>query len=103
MIFSRGFLQAWSKLVTKEGAPCPVGRLTHGSVCLGYGSDHPQLLVVGGVGVDEAQGMCYEDATSIWILDLRSESWREVKGAGFHLGFFVWGESVQIKACVQSF
>ena len=31
-----------------EGQPCPVARCDHAAVCLDYGGDHPQLLVIGG-------------------------------------------------------
>ena len=55
------------------GEPCPEERTGHGAVCLGYGGDHPQLLVTGGKGAGEK---ILKDA---WILDMQSGKWREVK------------------------
>ena len=64
----------------QEGESCPVGRSRHVAVCLGYGGDHPQLLINGGVGV----GM--KVLSDSWILDLQSGRWREVSvdGYGYH-------------------
>ena len=56
-----------------EGEPCPVGRADHAAVCLGYGGDHPQLLVIG--GRDENYKIC-NDA---WMLDVESGRWKEVR------------------------
>lgn len=65
--------QHWSKLDYQKGGPHPAKRSHHGSVCLGYGGDHPQLLVTGGWGDDE------EILSDMWILDLHSQMWREVR------------------------
>ena len=54
------------------GEPCPVERTAHAAVCLGYGGDHPQLLITGGMG---GGGKVLKDA---WVLDMQSEKWREV-------------------------
>ena len=65
------FMQHWSKLEI-QGESCPVRRYGHAAVCLGYGGDHPQLLVTGG----------YDGTTSlsdVWLLDLQSGRWREVR------------------------
>ena len=67
------FMQHWSKLAHPVGEPCPVGRVRHAAVCLGYGGDHPQLLVTGGVGTG---GKVLSDA---WMLDVQSGKWREVR------------------------
>ena len=64
------FMQHWSKLEI-QGESCPVGRWGHAAVCLGYGGDHPQLLVTGGYG-----GTLLSD---VWLLDLESGRWREVR------------------------
>ena len=65
------FMQHWNKLEI-QGESCPVGRYVHAAVCLGYGGDHPQLLVIGG-----------HDGTTplsdVWLLDLESGRWREVR------------------------
>ena len=55
------------------GGPCPVRRCYHAAVCLGYGGDHPQLLIIGGRG---AGCKVLKDA---WILDMQSGKWREVR------------------------
>ena len=60
------------KLVIQEGGPCPVRRYAHTAVCLGYGGDNPQLLVLGGRN-------SYADALSdAWMLDVNSRRWKEV-------------------------
>ena len=55
------------------GEPCPVERAGHAAVCLGYGGDHPQLLITGGQGAGDK---ILKDA---WILDMQSGKWREVR------------------------
>ena len=50
-----------------------MGRSAHTAVCLGYGGDHPQLLVIGGSNDD------FEALSDVWLLDLRSGKWREVR------------------------
>ena len=61
-----------SKLDNQEGAPCPVARNGHAAVCLDYGGDYPQLLVIGG----KDAGTTLSDA---WTLDVQSGRWREVR------------------------
>ena len=48
------------------------GDHVHAAVCLGYGGDHPQLLVTGGL---DAGHKVLSDA---WLLDVKSGQWREV-------------------------
>ena len=55
-----------------EGDPWPVRRDDHAAVCLGFGGDHPQLLITGGWDGEIALG-------DVWILDIRSWRWREVR------------------------
>ena len=50
-----------------------MGRHRHACVILGYGGDHPQLLVTGGV---DGKGTVLKDT---WMLDLHSWKWREVR------------------------
>ena len=64
--------QHWSKLVHKEGEPCPVARDSHASVCLSYGGDHPELLITGGIDDND------KVLSDMWILNLQSGRWREV-------------------------
>ena len=66
------FVQHWSKLDHHEGEPCPMGRSSHDAVCLDYG-DHPQVLVIGGLGVNE------KALSDAWMLDVQSGRWREVR------------------------
>ena len=54
--------------------PHPMGRAAHAAVCVGYGGDHPQLLVIGGMAADDYHVL--EDA---WMLDVQSGKWREVR------------------------
>ena len=63
-------MQHWSHHV---GEPCPVERSAHAAVCLGYGEDHSQLLVTGGL---DAGNKVLSDA---WMLDVQSGKWREVR------------------------
>ena len=42
-------------------------------MCLGYGEDHPQLLVIG--GRDKNMTVLHDT----WMLDLKSGIWREVR------------------------
>ena len=55
-----------------EGEPCPMERSAHAAVCLGYGGDHPQLFVTGGLN-DSRKVL--NDA---WMLDVTSGKWTEV-------------------------
>ena len=64
-------MQHWSKVEHPVGEPCPVERSNHASVCLGYGGNHPQLLVTGGWD----GGRVFND---VWVLDVESGHWREV-------------------------
>ena len=63
--------QEWRKLDCHE--PCPVERSCHAAVCIGYGLEHPQLLVIG--GWDEN----LEVLNDCWMLDIMSGNWREVR------------------------
>ena len=65
-------MQHWSKFDV-NGESCPIEREGHAAVCLGYGGDHPQLLVTGGV---DSHLVVKHD---IWMLDLQSGRWRELK------------------------
>ena len=65
------FMQRFSKMDT-QGESCPEGREDHASVCLGYGGDHPQLLVTGGFGGIRVM-------SDVWLLDVQSGRWREVR------------------------
>ena len=67
------FMQHWSKVEHPVGELHPVGRSSHAAVCLGYGGDHPQLLVIGG------RGAGYKVLGDAWLLDVQSGQWREVR------------------------
>ena len=64
------FMQHFSKMDT-QGESCPNVRYGHAAVCLGYGGDHPQLLVTGGDGI--------HILSDVWLLDVQSGRWREVR------------------------
>ena len=66
------FMQHFSKMDT-QGESCPKRRYDHAAVCLGYGGDHPQLLVTGGEGSD------FDVLSDVWLLDVQSGRWREVR------------------------
>ena len=66
------FMQHFSKMDT-QGESCPKKRDRHATVCLGYGGDHPQLLVTGGWGID------LDVLSDVWLLDVQSGRWREVR------------------------
>ena len=72
------FLQHWSKVEHLVGEPCPVGRSSHATVCLGYGGDCPQLLVIGGLAADN------KTLGDAWLLDVQSGKWREVRIFSIH-------------------
>ena len=56
-----------------EGRLRPCGRDSHAACCLGFGSKHPTLLVVGGVDND---GRTLNDA---WLFHVSSERWTQVR------------------------
>ena len=64
------FMQHFSKMDT-QGESCPEGREDHAAVCLGYGGDHPQLLVTGGWRRDDI-------LSDVGMFDVQSGRWREV-------------------------
>ena len=66
------FMQHFSKMDT-QGESCPEQRFRHAAVSLGYGGDHPQLLVTGGWGSD------LDVLSDLWMLDMQSGRWREVR------------------------
>ena len=72
------FMQHWSKVEHSVREPCPVGRSGHAAVCLGYGRDHPQLLVIGGLTTGNK---VLGDA---WLLDVQSGKWKEVRIPDVH-------------------
>ena len=57
------------------GINCPGRRYGHAAVCLGYGTDNPQIFVTGG---RDNRGVILNDA---WILDVRNSVWSEVSDA----------------------
>ena len=65
--------QEWTKLERREGAPWPVERSAHAACCLNYGQDHPQVLVTGGFNKNT------NILNDMWILDVKSGRWREVR------------------------
>ena len=65
--------QEWTKLERREGAPWPAERSCHAACCLNYGQDHPQVLVTGGRDKND------NTLKNMWILDVKSGRWREVR------------------------
>ena len=64
-------MQHWRKVENRVGESCPVERSCHAAVCLGYGGDHPQLLVIGGFTGRKV-------LNDVWVLEVQSGQWREV-------------------------
>ena len=65
-------LQEMVKVERRSGQPWPAARGSHAACCLGFGSERPQLLIVGGI---DSSNKTIGDA---WIFDFYSQSWREV-------------------------
>lgn len=57
----------------------PPARSSHASVCLGYGSNNPQLLIHGGVGNDNIA------LRDLWLYSINLRSWNEVSRSFFAL------------------
>ena len=65
------FVQHWSKVEHPVGEPRPARRVGHAAVSLGYGGDHPQLLVIGGHS-------SHKLLNDVWLLEVKPGHWREV-------------------------
>ena len=70
------FPQEWTKLEKTEGAPWPGERHSHAACCLNYGEKHPQLLISGGLDIND------KSLADAWILDINSKSWNKVRVGG---------------------
>ena len=70
------FVQHWTRVDIQVGESCPVVRYSHAAVCLGYGGDHPQLFITGGLDVSR------KVLSDSWILDQQSGRWKEVSVEG---------------------
>ncbi len=65
--------QHWDRRIKMDQEPWPVGRDNHAAVCLGYGGNHPQLLVTGGLTKNK------KVLNDVWVLDLKAWKWRQVR------------------------
>ncbi len=63
-------MQHWSRLDCPGDSPKV--RSGHAAVCVNYGAELPQLLVIG--GMDEE----YKSLDDTWLLDVKCQKWREV-------------------------
>ena len=79
-------MQHWSELDHHLGEPCPVERNRHAAVCLNYAGDCPQLLVIGGLGTGN------KALSDVWMLNLQSGMWREVR-------VYAYGVCMQVGWC----
>ena len=70
-------VQIITKLERQEREPWPVGRSDHAACCLGFGSQHPHLLVTGG---RDNKDKTLRDA---WLFDVTNRRWKEVSGVGY--------------------
>ena len=48
-------------------------RECHSAVCVGYGGDKPQLVIIHGRNVDDGGAL-----KDVWMLDINSGMWKEV-------------------------
>ena len=71
-------IQIISKLEREEGEPWPIERSSHAACCLCFGSQHPHLLVTGGVDNDD------KTLGDAWLFDMTNRKWKEVSGVGYH-------------------
>ena len=71
-------IQIISKLEREEGEPWPSGRSFHAACCLGFGSQHPHLLVTGGLDNDN------KNLGDAWLFDMTKRKWKEVSGVWYH-------------------
>ena len=55
------------------GIPQPVGRSSHKACCLNYDEDHSKVLICGGLGKR------INVLGDMWILDVNSGKWTEVR------------------------
>ena len=60
-----------------EREPWPVGTSYHAACCLGFGSQHPHLLVTGGQDNDD------KTLRDAWLFDVTNRRWKEVSGMGY--------------------
>ena len=61
------------KLKQSGRGPWPEVRSYHAACCLNYGQQYPQLLVYGGLDIEDRP---LED---VWILDVERGNWRKVR------------------------
>ncbi len=59
------------------GALQPSPRSSAAAVCLDYGTDHPQLLLVG--GYNKSSGVL----SDAWSLDVFAQGWQQVRSSYF--------------------
>ena len=67
-------IQIITKLERQEREPWPVGRSGHAACCLGFGSQHPHLLVTGGWDNDD------KTLRDAWLFNVTNRRWKEVSG-----------------------
>ena len=72
-------IQIITKLERQEREPWPVGRSDHAACCLGFGSQHPHLLVTGGLDNDD------KTLRDAWLFDVTNRRWKEVSGMGYNI------------------
>ena len=66
-------VQEVTKVKPARGDHWPEGRDNHAACCLNCGEAHPVVLVYGGLGTD------YSVRGDMWILDVDTGKWSEVK------------------------
>ena len=70
-------IQIITKLGRQEREPWPVGRSDHAACCLGFSSQHPHLLVTGGLDNDD------KTLRDAWLFNVTNRRWKEVSGVDY--------------------
>ena len=73
----------------------PVERSAHAACCLGFGNEHPQLLISGGVND-------FKTLKDYWLFDMSSRSWKEVEIRCLELCIYILMLLLYQHACLIS-
>ena len=66
-------MQHWEKF--DSYGPQPEARSAHAAVCINYGEENPQVVLLGGSYKKNRTVFIFDD---IWMLDVNSAKWKEV-------------------------
>ena len=74
-----------------QGEPWPAERSRHAACCLNFGEDHPLLLVSGGADRED------KILGDMWILDVNSGKWKEVRTLSTNLHHCMYSTFCEIE------